>query len=264
MNVDSMPLPPALLEKLAKRGIVKEEKKPEEEEEVFAENYDESEESSDSSEDEDQSDNDDSENSDKNETESKNSEAIKPKESLKNNDCPNTNNPYHECTSYCRKKYGEKIFEPHPVMEKRRIRMLKIYPLLPNWKEVPDLNTNRYYYWNTETDQVCWLSPSHPKAKYEYHPHQSKTSEAIKRLTHEGSETTDSEPDINLHSSLVAPYRDNKSKGGQSYYHKKNKNAAPGPADPMDPSSYGDCKKGKWSDGIDQPSAKIGSSVDEN
>jgi len=23
----------------------------------------------------------------------------------------------------------------------------------------------RYYYWNTETDEVCWLSPTHPKAK---------------------------------------------------------------------------------------------------
>jgi hypothetical protein len=27
---------------------------------------------------------------------------------------------------------------------------------------------NRYYYWNTETDQVSWLSPSCPKAKFEY------------------------------------------------------------------------------------------------
>uniref|UniRef100_A0A915J2T1 WW domain-containing protein n=1 Tax=Romanomermis culicivorax TaxID=13658 RepID=A0A915J2T1_ROMCU len=25
--------------------------------------------------------------------------------------------------------------------------------------------TGRYYYWNTETDDVCWLSPLHPKAK---------------------------------------------------------------------------------------------------
>ena len=56
-------------------------------------------------------------------------------------DCPNRSNAYHECNSYCRKRYGLKKFEPHPVMEKRRIRMLKIYPLPALWKEVADLNT---------------------------------------------------------------------------------------------------------------------------
>lgn len=73
-------------------------------------------------------------------------------------------------------------------MEKRRLRMLKAYPLPAEWVEVPDYNTyvlfkinlliyefimnlfnrNRYYYWNPVTDQVAWLSPSHPKAKIEY------------------------------------------------------------------------------------------------
>ena len=55
-------------------------------------------------------------------------------------DCPNRTNQYHQCTDYCAKKYGFKKFQPHPVFEKRRTRMLKIYPLLPNWLEVPDIN----------------------------------------------------------------------------------------------------------------------------
>jgi polyglutamine-binding protein 1 len=55
--------------------------------------------------------------------------------------CPNRVNTFHECTDYCAKKYGFKKFQPHPVLERRRLRMLKIYPLLPNWVEVPDLET---------------------------------------------------------------------------------------------------------------------------
>ena len=54
---------------------------------------------------------------------------------------PNRSNPYHECTKYCFEKFGIKKFQPNPVMEKRRIRMLKIYPLPPNWIEVPDINS---------------------------------------------------------------------------------------------------------------------------
>lgn len=63
------------------------------------------------------------------------------KELIKRSDCPNSNNPYHECSTYCRKKYGVKKFEPDPIIERRRLRMLQVYPLLPNWCEVPDLNT---------------------------------------------------------------------------------------------------------------------------
>ncbi len=50
-------------------------------------------------------------------------------------------NPHHACNEYCIKKFGYKKFEPHPILEKRRIRMLKIYPLPQNWVEVPDIMT---------------------------------------------------------------------------------------------------------------------------
>jgi polyglutamine-binding protein 1 len=61
--------------------------------------------------------------------------------SNRRSNCPNQHNPYHECSKYCFEKYGYKKFQPNAVMEKRRIRMLKIYPLPANWVEVPDLDT---------------------------------------------------------------------------------------------------------------------------
>jgi hypothetical protein len=42
--------------------------------------------------------------------------------------------------------------------------MLKKYPLPSNWREVPDANLDRCYYWNLETDEVSWLPPSHPRS----------------------------------------------------------------------------------------------------
>nr|KAG5711480.1 hypothetical protein BaRGS_025907 [Batillaria attramentaria] len=49
-------------------------------------------------------------------------------------------------------------------MVAKRERMLRKYPLPDGWREVADPDTNRYYYWSLQTDQVCWLSPGHPKA----------------------------------------------------------------------------------------------------
>jgi len=138
-----MTLPTALQERLAKRGLVNKKAEeigslaPRNREEVFAESYDEP-----------------SEN-----VEIEVDEVV---------NCPNSNNPFHQCTAYCKNKFGFKQFTPDPVMERRRLRMLKMYPVPPGWKEVPDLHTNRYYYWNPQTDGVCWLSPSHPKAEIVY------------------------------------------------------------------------------------------------
>ncbi len=55
--------------------------------------------------------------------------------------CPNRGITQHSCTDVCIKKFGLKKFQPHPVLEKRRLRMLKIYPLPTNWIEVPDIAT---------------------------------------------------------------------------------------------------------------------------
>ena len=42
--------------------------------------------------------------------------------------------------------------------------MLKKYSLADNWREVPDANLDRCYYWDLETDEVSWLPPDHPRS----------------------------------------------------------------------------------------------------
>ena len=42
--------------------------------------------------------------------------------------------------------------------------MLRRYPLPSQWLEVGDPVTGRFYYWNTATDEVSWLSPLHPRS----------------------------------------------------------------------------------------------------
>lgn len=226
-----MPLPLALQERLAKRGLVKTgtetKKRPNEEvEEIIAESYD---------------DNEPSKSNPKihsNDTQ----DLDKILEKIPN--CPNRSNPHHTCSEYCFKKFGQKKFEPHPIIEKRRIRMLKIYPLPPNWIEVPDINTNRYYYWNTESNMVSWYSPTHPKAKLEYSA-KNKPGINNKSLNDKLDEFVD---DLD---NMVSSYQRNdlKNKSKTDTGNKKQKKALAN--DPMDPSSYSDCPKGKWSDGLE-------------
>jgi len=126
-----MPLPAALLNKLKQRGIVKSE------EEVIAESYDEP--------------------SIRNKK--VNSDSGAP-------GCPNKWNPYHCCVEFCYDHWREGM--PESRMDERynlrRLRMLKRYPLPVKWREVYDPGMARHYYWNMETDEVSWLSPSHPRA----------------------------------------------------------------------------------------------------
>lgn len=79
--------------------------------------------------------------------------------------CPNRSNPYHECTAFCYNRHGRRTFRPNnPNMIRLRDRMLRRYPLPPNWVEVGDPVSSRFYYWNMATDEVSWLSPTHPRA----------------------------------------------------------------------------------------------------
>ena len=60
--------------------------------------------------------------------------------------CPNKTNKYHECTDYCRERWGFKKFEPDEKLEKKRIHMLKKHPLPENWQEVADPETWALFY----------------------------------------------------------------------------------------------------------------------
>ncbi|CAH8431383.1 unnamed protein product [Schistosoma bovis] len=154
-----MPLPPALLARLKKRGIVSAGPQEEAVEEVFAENYDE-------------------------ESEPvlpvsfdqpfnvKKCYTVSPVPIIENGvlihecaECPSQANPYHVCSPYCYERYGRRKFNPDLTNIRLKSRMLRRYPLPSHWIEVGDPVTGRFYYWNTKTDDVCWLSPLHPRAK---------------------------------------------------------------------------------------------------
>ncbi|KER22694.1 hypothetical protein T265_09249 [Opisthorchis viverrini] len=154
-----MPLPAALLARLKKRGIISSEQN--DEEEVFAENYDE-------------------ETEpvavpaphEKPQTLGKTVNMISPGPIIENGilvyecaDCPNRQNVYHRCKPYCFERYGRQKFSADMRWIRLKNRMLRRYPLPSHWIEVGDPVTGRFYYWNTKTDDVCWLSPLHPRAK---------------------------------------------------------------------------------------------------
>ena len=80
--------------------------------------------------------------------------------------CPNKYNPYHVCVQFCYDQWREGTGEsrlPRSYL-RRRTRMLRRHPLPAGWAEVYDAGVRRHYYWNTQTDDVCWLSPTHPRA----------------------------------------------------------------------------------------------------
>ncbi|VDM59140.1 unnamed protein product [Angiostrongylus costaricensis] len=178
-------LPPALLARLQKRGIVKATN-----EEVIAESYD----SSDTKE--------------KKVNEGNSSGAP---------GCPNKYNPYHLCSEYCYDHWREGTPEIRlsESYQRKRRRMLAKFPLPEPWVEVYDAGIARHYYWNQDTDEVCWVSPRHPIAVI---------GEAAPRLAKELKERMEGATLTDLQ--VV--------KG----------------IDPMDPAAYGDVPVGKWSSGL--------------
>jgi polyglutamine-binding protein 1 len=80
--------------------------------------------------------------------------------------CPNKWNAYHECSSYCRSHWVGGKVEPDPdYLAKYKNMMTRYGPLPEGWKEHYDPGTGRHYFWCTRTDRVSWLPPGHPKAK---------------------------------------------------------------------------------------------------
>ncbi|MFH4973862.1 hypothetical protein AB6A40_000571 [Gnathostoma spinigerum] len=136
-----MPLPPALLARLKRRGIVKEDVR----EEVIAESYD-------------------AETS----ANTANNARSKPRTSSASGavGCPNKWNPYHYCVEFCYEHWKDGTPEnklPQKYTEER-LRILAKYPLPAGWKEVYEPGCARHYYWCPKTDEVSWLPPRHPLA----------------------------------------------------------------------------------------------------
>ncbi|XP_074645531.1 polyglutamine-binding protein 1-like [Tubulanus polymorphus] len=265
-----MPLPPALLARLQKRGIVtkrtqSEKKALEEVEEVFAIDYDEPANATQTAQLPQQSKTS-SLGSGKNPPAAKLAEepTFTPDGTLlyEVRACPNRTNPYHECADYCMKTYGLKAFNADKDMTRKKNRMLSKYPLPPGWEEVADPNTNRCYYWNTGTDEVCWLSPLHPRAIV------SLPADRLIELAQfqEEEPLVDNMPEIMetddfdvLESKIRSSSSSGTSSSGGGYKKRKYRGNDDDELDPMDPSSYSDVPRGSWSSGLDvRGSAKTG------
>ncbi|VUZ55269.1 unnamed protein product [Hymenolepis diminuta] len=268
-----MPLPPALAARLAKRGLLTKDKNGEE---VFAENYD---------------------------NEGRvpvpaNLKGISPVPIFENGTliheiaaCPNLSNPYHECSVFCFNRYGRRTFRSNNSnMIRLRDRMLRRYPLPPNWVEVGDPVSGRFYYWNILTDDVSWLSPTHPRVVITKSASILKAqmlaaktaaanisaailgaaggsdgendNEERKRRDRSKSPTkTSSRPP--LLSSIMAPPSGPPPRLAGSVRRPpkfdKRRRGDDDPLDPMDPAAYSDVPRGGWTVGLEgSDSAKTG------
>ncbi|OWF35793.1 polyglutamine-binding protein 1-like [Mizuhopecten yessoensis] len=273
-----MPLPAALLARLQKRGIVKEkEEKPvtltpvpvsssEPVEEVFAEDYDDPTKDQNSN------------------LEEEESPAIIPEPEnvgplfWEVSACPNKNNPYHKCVAYCHERWGMETFNGSEDMLRKRDRMLRRHPLPEGWEEVADSESNRYYYWNVLTDEVSWLSPSHPLANVTVSAQRVKNismdiSAHLDGFDSEEDMETKSESDLSPSSSdseseeeeMVV--EEKRPRGGQGHGQRGRGRGRGGrrekdELDPMDPASYSEVPRGTWSTGLDRRGeAKTGADI---
>lgn len=238
-----MPLPTALLARLQKRGIVKA-TEPEIEEEVIAEDYDDNEKITDSH---------------QNGIDSGDSNELKEPWI----GCPNKWNIYHDCTKFCKEHWGNGKEQPSPKTEKKRLYMLKRYPLPEEWEEVYDSGIGRHYYWNTKTDEVSWLSPKHPRSKISLPAEKLRAliKENFLEPMEEGDDQEQSESDEDSEDEENEPTNEDKERSDKHYRRERDRakersrgrpKVRENDLDPMDPASYSEAPRGTWSSGLDR------------
>lgn len=281
-----MPLPPALAARLAKRGIIskkaaKHQSNTHVEEEVFAESYD---------------DHDDSHQPKRPHGKPNmqtQAEALEKIKFMGYPGCPNKWNVYHECSLYCQNHWGSGKSAPVDAEEseysiKHKAVMAKYGPLPEDWKEMYDPGTGRHYYWCTRSDRVSWLPPGHPKAKITEAA--SQVREMIQSQLHmlpadldddedddddedEDDDQDDDDQAMDLDSDMSEDEDEEerrreerrrrekeRKRGGrddETDRHRSNKNKRKEAiVDPMDPSSYSDTPRGTWSSGLEKDDNK--------
>jgi len=197
--------------------------------------------------------------------------------------CPNRSNAYHECVAFCKQRWGMKTFQHDPSLDKKHDRLIHKYPLPAGYVEVGDPDTGRFYYWNTETDEVTWLPPQHPRAKLGLSAERLKElmqkSESSRttggqykdKMDSEGEESDEGSTDLDdeeeeeldeerdfeqLEKEVLRRKRQSEEDRGIV---KKKKSLK---IDPMDPAAYSDIPKGGWSSGLEgRGAAKTGADV---
>ncbi|KAJ1530794.1 hypothetical protein ONE63_005644 [Megalurothrips usitatus] len=258
-----MPLPAALAARLAKRGLVKpadieakEDKK--EEEEVIAEDYDERERGRLGGDDDDPM-----------------NAANLEKKFQGHSGCPNKYNIYHDCSKACIELWGAGKAEPDARYLRRKIKMLKKYPLPDNWKEVYDPGVGRHYYWDTDTDVVSWLPPTHPKASISMCAAHLREERHLAEGDHDDEEE-DEEDEEEEKEDAPEEMEDDKEQQEEAAAERKRRQredrdrqrargrqkVRDNDLDPMDPASYSEAPRGTWSSGLQQQNeAKTGVDV---
>lgn len=247
-----MPLPAALAARLAKRGLItnsddpesaRKEPKKKVHEEVIAEDYD--------------------------STKDDFSHIDLSQQFMGHPGCPNKYNIYHECNKKCRDIWGAGHLQPSEKYLKKQMRLLQKYPLPETWKAVYDPGAGQHYYWDWASDLVSWLPPSHPKCQISQPASQLREELHLKAADQDDNMSSDEsgsdlEP-MNVDEVEVKKDRKNDTRERQKTMdfrkppRREPRDRKERPLDPMDPASYSDIPRGKWSDGLArQNEAKTG------
>ncbi|XP_034192352.1 poly-glutamine tract binding protein 1 [Osmia lignaria lignaria] len=244
-----MPLPAALAARLAKRGLIsgsekqessKKESKKKIHEEVIAEDYD--------------------------STKEEINQIDISQKFMGYSGCPNKYNIYHECTKQCKELWGLGHVQPSDKYLKKQMRLIQRYPLPETWKAVYDPGSGQHYYWDWSSDLVSWLPPSHPKCQISQPASQLREELHLKAADQDDNMSSDDsgsdqEPMEVDETEAKSDRKDRKpesrvrhkpgdNKRNQRVERLENKEKKDRTLDPMDPASYSDIPRGKWSDGL--------------
>lgn len=75
--------------------------------------------------------------------------------------CPNKYNIYHQCSKYCIERFGQPdSFNPNLDQKKYLLVLLREYPLPSDWSIVYDAGLKTFYFWDTLSNYVSWLPPT--------------------------------------------------------------------------------------------------------
>lgn len=182
--------------------------------------------------------------------------------------CPNKWNVFHICTVFCLERWGNGIDKPTKKYKDRFQRLLERYPLPKkgNWVYIWDSGCEAYYFWNKSDNLVSWLPPKHPKAVVGKSASNIRSEkdrpdmEAIDEpeipqlMSQPQGRSPPQQPQIEERYQKPLATKKNKSrdlekilrtkKGRRQFYENSDV------IDPMDPASYSEIPKGRWSAGL--------------
>jgi polyglutamine-binding protein 1 len=183
--------------------------------------------------------------------------------------CPNKWNVHHICTVFCLERWGEGTSKPSKSYRERYNRLLDRYPLTKNWVAVWDAGCEAFYFWNKSESTVSWLPPKHPKAvigksaatirsekdrpDLDAMEDEPMTMSAIRQSPPQSEERYQRPAPVQKKTKSRDLEKILRTKKGRKQFHETSDKL-----DPMDPASYSDCGRGKWSSGLMVDEGKTG------